>query len=195
MLTGFQFYKIHTSLQLHFNSKLNYLKYGASLKKLTIDSFNKRNDRLRFDSYASKLNNEHEAMQFCVANFVHNDEKWIYKEYGESESVYRNWKKYFSAFAYNFTGEFKTLQKIQADKSITFNKMLEQTPSGGQPPLLQLALHGMLSPEFIVTLDSKFSFITKWKDIYKDVDPFIEKKLSILTNYEPICILISKEQM
>jgi hypothetical protein len=167
------------------------MKYGV--RQANINAFNKRNDKLKFESYGNKFDTEHEAVQFCFANFVHNSDSFVYSDYMASETIYKEWKKYFKFFNDNFKDEFAELTKVMQTNSVDFKQMQSITKGWNHPPLLQMYLHGTLTAEFIVTLDSKFSFLESWLESYGGVDPFIEKKLTILTKYKPICILISKE--
>jgi len=192
MMSGLQFYKTYTSLSLHFQSNYDILKYGKA-KNLTPDSYSKRKDRLKFESYAQKIQDERAAFYFCTANFMHNGKNWFYEPYADASDIYKQWKKYFDAFDYNFKQEFANLKKVLNDYDTTFEKMLLQTTSGNNPPLLQLLLAGKLSPEFVCKMDAHFQFIDTWYDMYAYSDPYIQDKLFRLKKYTPLVNMLRKE--
>lgn len=148
--------------------------------------YERRRDKLRFESMAVKLNNAKKAFDFCVANFVHNNDKWIYEDYQTSESIYNEWKRYMDGFKYRFTEEYKKLEGVQKKHGKKFGDMIVKTESGNQPPLLQLLLFNEFTPEFVCKLDSHFHFIQGWYDMYKKEDPFLANRTFILTRYTPI---------
>jgi hypothetical protein len=193
MITGFQFFKTYQTVNWHLLSKIDVLKYSGTPKNLTLDSYRLRDDRMRFESYANKINTEREAFYFCVSNFVHNNDKWIYDCFDDSNLVYKGWRKYFDAFSYNFKAECLTLENIKTAKGLMHDKLFVQTKSGGQPPLLQMLLHGLVTPEFVCTMEYHFKFFKSWNDLYSGIDPMVENTLSKLTNYVPLVKIIRME--
>lgn len=191
MLSGFALYRTYQALNLHFTSKFDVLKYGQAPKTFTREVFEKRSDKIRFDSFARKIP-EDEAFKFCLANFVHNKDKWFYEDLTDQWDVYLSWKKYFDAFAYHFDLEQKIVDDVMRDKDVTMSQMLQETKSGNQPPLLQMLLHGKVTPEYVVTLDHTLKFVGEWNALYKGVDPFVEQKLFVLTKYSKLCYILSK---
>lgn len=183
---------MYHSLNLHFTSSFDVLKYGNKSKTVSVDSYNKRRDKPRFESYANRLHNERTAFRFCVANFVHNEESWFYGDYTEAESIYTEWKGYLESFEYKFKGEYKSILNIMREKEIKFDRMIEPTASGNNPPLMQLLLQGKITPEFVCTLNTQFAFLDGWYE-HVEEDPFVSKKVFTLQKYYPLCRLITKE--
>ena len=188
MISGFQFFKIYQSLHLHFTTKFDILKYGKP-KSLTKDHYNNRNDRLLFENLSSKFSSE-QAFDFCLSNFVHNEIDWIYKEFSDADDTYKQWKGYFDGIEYNYGKEVDKLKLLAFHNSmIYFNDIFVETKSGKKPPLLQIFLHGEISPECLCILDDRFNFLDVWVNSYSTDDPLLEKKMFLLTKYKKICIL------
>lgn len=190
MITGYKFFKIYQSLNLHFFSSFDILKYGSKSKSTTEDIFTNRNDASRFEYLGSKVINEKMAFNLCVANFVHNDKEWFYKEFSECKDFYEKWEGYNKSFSYRFKKEFTFLKETMSTKNKTFNCFIKKTEKGNNPPLLQLYLHKKITPEFLCTLDAKFKFINTWYDEFSNDDPYLEKQLQILTKYTPLYKII-----
>ena len=191
-MSGYQFFRTYQSLHWHFTSKFDVLKYGEESKTLSIDNFNKRKDKLKFETFASKIQGK-TGFYFCIANFVHNDEQWFYGDFKDADAIYRNWRKYFDAFTYNFKAEIKKLENIvDVHKLDGFKSLMLQTSSGNKPPLLQLLLHSEVTPECVCMYVTGFNFLESWSELYLD-DPLVQKKLFIIKKYQPLCKLISKE--
>jgi hypothetical protein len=193
MMSGYDFYRTYSSLNWHFTSKFDIVKYGLHSKRLSVDGYKKRNDHLKFETYAKKMQSERIGYYFCVANCVHNKSNWIYESYSDADDIYKQWKKYFDAFEYNFKQEMGVLKGVIDKNDTTIRKMLLPTDSWNNPPLLQLLFSGKLSPEFIVTMDSHFQFIDNWYDMYFNIDPYIESKLFTLRKYVPLVAILRKE--
>lgn len=193
MISGYQFYRIHHSLNLHFTSNFDVLKYGYQSKSVSLELFNNRKDKGRFDIFANKINSDTKAIHFCIANFVHNTDGWIYREYDDADAIYTQWNKYYDSFSYEFKTEYIFLTKMMHEKGIKFNDMLVPTTSGNYPPLLQLLLHNKVTPEFVCTLDSKFEFTDGWYEGSRN-DPYVEKEVFILKKYTPLCSVIKNNK-
>ncbi len=194
MLSSFQFYKIYQSLNLHFTSNsFDFFKYGFNSKSVNKISFDNRRDRMRFDVFSNKLMYKDTAFNFCVSNFVHNEENWIYNDYQDAESIYKQWLKYINSFTYSFKREFKYLESIKEENSVYFQNLLYPITTNSKPPLLQLTLHGRFTPEFICTLDNKFKFLNMWKDENQS-DPFVSKKIQNLIKYTKLLTMIRSKR-
>ena len=191
MLNGYQFFQIQHSLKLHFTSKFDILKYGSKSACVSPDIFHKRQDKSRFDNFAGKLHNSRIAMNFCIANFVHSNEGWLYESYSYAATIYTEWRGYFDAFKYKFKVEYDTLTGVIHEKNIKFKDTLVPTKRGNAPPLLQLMVHSEVTPEFICTLNSTFNFLDAWSG-YVANDPFLEQQVFILKKYSPLCNIIRK---
>lgn len=193
MINAYRFFAIYKALDMHFTSKYDILKYGGKSSNISLDRFTSRKDRLRFEKFARNINNEKDAYDFCVSNFIHCDDKWFYHDYASADKVYVSYKGYFEALKYNFAAEMKVLENYKKEYEINFKDMLVATKSGNQPPLLQLFLHAKFSAYFICILDSYYKFLNVWYEQARGVDPFVEKQLFVLTKFAPLCILKSKE--
>ncbi len=148
---------------------------------------------MRFEVFSNKLMYKDIAFNFCVANFVHNIDNWIYEDFQESDYVYKQWLQYINSFTYNIKQEINFVGQIKIEKKISFQEMLQTTKNGNKPPLLQLTLHGRISSEFICTLDNTFTFLESWEKEYEH-DPFVLKKIQNLIKYRKLLKIIRSKQ-
>jgi hypothetical protein len=193
MLSGYNFFRIHHSLNLHFTSNFDIIKYGNNNKSVSLDVYHKRRDKGRYDLYGNKFYSENDATDFCIANFIHNEEGWLYNDYKEADAIYTQWSAYFDAFKYKFKSEYFILTKIMNERKINFDTMLVRTTNGNNPPLMQLLIHGKLSPEFVITLNEQFKFINRWYDEIQN-DPYLEREIFKLKKYAPLCNVITQKK-
>ena len=114
MYGGFDVFKTYLAVKNHFTTDYDYNKYGGRVTA-KLESFTKRPDRYFFHKL-SKRYNERDILDFFVANFAVDGNKWIgnvlnnegaenytkYKKYKESYSIYIFLLLIFIYFLYKF---------------------------------------------------------------------------------------------
>ena len=191
MISGFATYQIYMATQLHLTGKYDLFKYGVNAKRWNIEAYQKRNDQHKFESLGHKVYKAKVAIEFCAANFVHGKQDWLYHEISDANDVYHGWRGYLESFAYRFKTEFNIMQQTMTERSMTFDDMVSKTASGNHAPLLQMLIKGYVTPEFILKLDEHKLFLDGWVTEY-DSDPFIKKRLHMITKYRPLFNLFRK---
>jgi len=183
MLSGFEFFKIHRSLHLHFTSKsYDVMKYNGRTNA-SFASFENRRDKLRFDSFANKLIGKNKAGQFCIANFVYGSTNFIYEPYDDGYEVYLHWKKVRESITRTFEKDVAYINRLVSSRA-AFD-LFAQTKSGNHPPILQVALGGHISVESLCIIDKEHTeFFDKWSTICNN-DPYVEKVLLKWKKYQP----------
>lgn len=183
MLSGWDFFKIHHALKLHFTSEsYDVMKYNGKMR-LNYESFQHRNDKLRYDSFAHKLIGKHKAGQFCIANIVHGSPNFIYEQYSDAYEVYLQWKKVRESMTREFEKDVAYLNKL-AESRASFD-LFAETKSGKLPPLLQVTLGGHINVETVVILNTAYKdFFDKWAVICNN-DPYVSKTLLKWKKYTP----------
>jgi hypothetical protein len=179
-MNGWEVWKVYQPLLLHFTTKYDVLKYGGKAKNITHDRYIERNDKTFFEHIATKINKS-EVGQFCIANFAHNEEQWLYTD--TKFDIFTKWKSIRSAITQNFTTDIKTLSEHKA-KLGTWGSYINKTSSGRNAPLLQMYLHRFILPETMIILDKIHPFLDVWEDEYP-FDPLAEAEIKKLTKYRP----------
>jgi len=183
MLSGFEFFKIYHSLHLHFTSK-NYdvLKYNGKTN-VSYDAFERRNDKMRFDSFAHKLIGKNKAGHFCIANLVYGNSQFIYKPFDDSYEVYLQWRKIRESMTRTFEKDVEYLNKLAGSRP-AFD-LFAKTKKGNLPPVLQVALGDHITPETLCILDKEHKeFFDNWSEICQN-DPYVDKVLLKWKKYQP----------
>jgi hypothetical protein len=183
MLSGYEFFKIYHSLHLHFTSaKYDVFKYNGKTNA-SYSAFERRRDKLRFDSFANKLIGKHKAGQFCIANFVYGSNHFIYEPYDDGYDVYLHWKKIRESVTHTFEKDIGYLNRIVENKPGI--NLFEKTKSGNHPPLLQVGLAQMVGVETLCIIDKEHrEFFDNWMLIC-DNDPMVTEKLLMWKKYQP----------
>jgi hypothetical protein len=183
-MTPYEAYREYLALKSHFSNKsYDYFKYNGKVKNATIDSYEKRRDKLFF----MKLAKHRDPINFLVANFVENDKMWIgniaYNE--EAEKKYFNWLKKNQSLTYVFTNDISNL-----DENFDSNFLVEQN---NHPKILKLYLSGEISIETLVILTDLVRCISYWNKNMSD-DPIWNDVLLKIQKYKPF-IKYDKEKM
>ena len=183
-MTPYEAYREYLALKSHFSNKTyDYFKYNGKLKSATIDSYEKRRDKLFF----MKLAKHKDPINFLVANFVENDRTWIgniaYNE--EAEKRYYNWLKKNQSLTYIFTSDLSKL-----DDNFDSNFLVEDN---SHPNVLKLYLSNEISIETLVILTDLVRCISYWNKSMSD-DPIWNDVLLKIKKYKPF-IKYDKEKM
>ncbi len=184
MITTYTFFRVYRSIQLHFTSSFDVLKYGTNSKTVSIDRFNNCRNQSRYMGFAHHLETEQQAYDFCVANFFYRDKNWIYDSWPQAKSVYIKAESYFNSFKYKVGEEVNRLATVKNDDNMSIDDLINRTDSGRPAPLLQLYLADKFSAEFICTLNDMYKFLEKWSIEYTD-DPYLKGRIDKLLKYSP----------
>lgn len=184
-MTGWEFFKIHHALELHFHTrKYDVFKYNGKIK-VDPDNFGVRTDRTRFDYWAKYFSNKGQAGKFCIANNVYGSEDWIYKPYSEAEEAYTKWLKIKESLSNTLRTDLSKIIDIKRKHNISTSALFDKTPNGKYPPLLQIFNTGSCTVETMVIIN-KFvePFIDKWNSICY-IDPYVDDRMMLVKKYEP----------
>lgn len=189
MLTGWDFFRISNSLKLHFTTeKYDCVKYGGKTTT-TYDSFQRRRDKLRYDSFAHKLIGDKKAGHLCIANFVYGSKNFLYEPYDDAYDVYLKWLKIKESITRVFEKDVGYLNRLVESKDNL--NLFESTKSGNYPPLLQVLMGGHITVETACILNKEHKdFFDKFMLLCQN-DPMVSemmlkwKKYQTFVSYDP----------
>ena len=76
MYGGFEVFKLYLAIKLHFTTDTyNYEEYEGKVN-CKLETFTKRNDRYFFHKLSKQYDRDN-IVDFFVANFIHNNKKWV----------------------------------------------------------------------------------------------------------------------
>jgi len=168
MYGGFDVFKTYLAIKNHFTSDYDYVKYGGRVTA-KLESFTKRPDRYFFHKL-SKRYNERDILDFFVANFAVNSNKWVGNIINnEGAENYTKFRKYKDNFDYHFRNDCVSIRNDLANRGILFNDGF--LVHGGQHPrILRLHIQRKIHIQTTVILDSVLSFSKVWnKEISENV--------------------------
>ena len=198
MYGGFEVFKAYLAIKLHFTTDTyNYDEYGGKVN-CKLETFTKRNDRYFFHKL-SKQYDQKNIVDFFVANFTHNNKKWVGNLLqNDGRDIYLDFKKRKESFSYHFRSDLVAISNDFNNRGLSFDDGF--LCSGGQHPrLLRLLIQKRASFQTIIVLDHFLSFSKNWdKEITeKVVWPKISStiaKLKPFVNFNITeCKLIMKE--
>lgn len=178
-VTPHETYKQYLALKHHFTSDTyDYFKYCGKIKA-SVESFNKRKDRLFFERLSRQKKDE-EIIDFFVSNFVSSTDPtslWIGDIIKNGNEIYTEWKKKRQSLTYVFENDLRnTFQEGH------FLEYLE-IKNNKHPKILKAYLSGNLSLETMVLLDQMLNYRNKFDD--KLIDPVWELISKKIKNYSP----------
>jgi T4 gene Gp59 loader of gp41 DNA helicase C-term/T4 gene Gp59 loader of gp41 DNA helicase len=173
-MTGFEAYQLYISIKLHFTQpNYDYFEFNGKTKKITVSSFEARNDRSFFFKIGNKYSRE-KLIDLYVSNFVDNPDFWIGDFFDEnSEEVYTQWQKKIEGLTYHFTEECRGLLEWCSDNNVKFNDLF-RVKGTDHPIIVKMALQKVISLESFIILDS---FLKFGERVDKRLDDVIWKEL------------------
>jgi hypothetical protein len=191
-MIGYDFYKIYQPLNLHFTGNYDIFKYGGKVRTVTYDAFMDRRDRGLFDSWAGRFHSKDKAGKFCIANFVYNVKTWLYEGKEQADEAALKWQRIRDAQTKVLDDDLKSMAGyVEAGTVPDWNSFFKFTSKGNIPPLLQLELHGRISKESCIGLDSLVPIFSTWLPKLR-ADPLAEAEVILLTKYRPF-VTIDKQ--
>lgn len=172
-MSAFEVYKDYLALKNHFSNKnYDYFKYKGKVRT-SIDSFNKRKDKIFFE----KLAKNKEFHEFLVSNLSEDPKLWI-RDLAYSDDAlkrYLNWKKRQQSLSYTFKND---LSRLNSD----FDSNL--LCKNGHPTLLKLYLGGEISLETLCIV-LKMTKSMKYWNKSMEYDPVWEDIRNKVIKYTP----------
>lgn len=158
-MTPFECYCLYRSLKLHYTSN-SYccIKYNWKVKQ-SLDSFNKRKDKIFFE----KLSKHSNVKEYLIANFINNPKIWVddLAYNSECERCYEQWLKSKQSLSYTFKQELHNL-----DSDFNKNFLIEDKQ---HPLLLKLYFQNEISFHTLCILVDMTKCFEKWdKEMNKD---------------------------
>ena len=168
MYGGFDVFKTYLAVKNHFTSDYDYGKYGGRVTA-KLESFTKRPDRYFFHKL-SKRYNERDILDFFVANFAVDSNKWVGNIINnEGAENYTKFRKYKDNFDYHFRNDCVSIRNDLANRDILFDDGFF-VHNGQHPRVLRLHIQKRIHIQTTVILDSVLSFSKVWnKEINEKV--------------------------
>ena len=165
MYGGFDVFKTYLAVKNHFTTDYDYNKYGGRVTA-KLESFTKRPDRYFFHKL-SKRYNERDILDYFVANFAVDGNKWVGNLINnEGAENYTRYRKYKDAFEYHFRNDCVSISNDFARRGISFNDGF-LVHNGQHPRILRLHIQRKIHIQTTVILDSILSFSKVWS---KEID-------------------------
>lgn len=154
-MNSFEAYCLYNALKAHFTTSYDYIKYGGKMN-LSYDKFKNRNDKYFYE----KLSKIPDTKNYLIASFLYLDKIYIKDILEKGSEPYLKWKKYNSAFGYNFKQELKYLDpSFPKNFEIIDNQL---------PLLLNLLLSNKISYETAIIILQLIKQENVWKEKLRD---------------------------
>ena len=180
-ISGFTVFKFYRVAKLHFTTdRYNMIDSQGRANGVTVDAFNRDRKKNFFEYFCTKFDTEDELMQFLIACFVYQREKFIFDK---NFAAYHEWIKRKE----NITEVFKEdIQKI-SKKYQEMNGSMD--PDTKNPILLELFFDKEITIETLRIIEDIHPYLHQWekdeviKEGCKNIIRII-KKLEKLVKYD-----------
>ena len=198
MYGGFEVFKLYLAIKLHFTTDTyNYEEYEGKVN-CKLETFTKRNDRYFFHKLSKQYDRDN-IVDFFVANFIHNNKKWVGNLLqNDGRDIYLDFKKRKESFGYHFRSDLVAVRNDFDNRGLSFDDGF-LCSRGQHPRLLRLLIQKRASFQTIVALNYFLSFTKNWdKEITENVVwPKISSTIAKLKPFVKFntteCKLIMKE--
>jgi predicted HicB family RNase H-like nuclease len=156
-MTAFEAYEIYVAVKTHFTKKqYDFFRFKGKTK-VTISSFESREDRSFFYKICNKYSKA-KLIDLFVANFVDNPDLWIGDFLDETaEDIYSQWQKKIESLSYFFSEECHEMLSWMLSKEYKFNDIFRINNSD-HPIIVKMALQKVISLETFIIFDSILNF-------------------------------------
>jgi len=191
-VTPFQAYKKYVALKLHFSSgSYDYFKFNGEVK-VSVDSFEKRNDKAFFYRLAKKYKPE-ELEQYLVANFLDDPDNWIGDLITtEGEDVLKAWQKKIQSLTYNFKQDITHIKEFSDVWLDSFDYAFV-SHKGSHPYVLDVTLQKEISIETFIIMNKILKFFPRFDRTIKEKLIWNEFK-SLCLKYEPFLKIVDENK-
>lgn len=157
IITPLQAWHVCTSIKLHFEDKIDAVKYNFKMPSLTPKAFEARKDRYFFEKLARQRPRLNECVWYVTANVLA-DNTWVGEMKSEPYNELVGWHQ--SAW-YRFESEMKQI----SERFENFDDMLERRVTLREgtcpPPILTAFSNGDVSIHSIAVLHSLTGFLDR----------------------------------
>lgn len=148
-MDGFKAYRYYLAVKLHFTDPNFNVFETRGRVKASLQSFNKRNDRLLFEKLARQYPQDREYILYIAANFMYGNTHVVYNE-TEGQKNYNRFIRNRQSMTRLFANDLDTI--VSSGAYYNF--------SGPQiPEVLQLYISGKISIETMVILNDLDNYL------------------------------------
>ena len=168
MYGGFDVYKIYLAVKNHFTTDYDYAKYGGKIN-VKLETFTRRHDRYFFHKLSKRYDSDR-VLDYFVANFAHDDRKWIGNLINnEGTENYTRYRKFKESFGYHFRNDCMAIVYDFSKRGISFDDGF-RVVGGQHPRVLRLLIQRKIHIQTAIIIDSILSFSKVWdKEIAEKV--------------------------
>jgi len=181
-MKGFEAYKIYLAIKNHFTTNYDYFKYGGKTS-VKLETFTRRKDRFFFYKLSTKYN-LNELVEYFVANFIDDTNKWV----GDivrtnGDQIYEQYKLRRESITYSFRSDLVHIDNALNGNSISFDDYFSVV-NGQHNGVIKQLIGKKISIESFIILDDILGLVKRYdKEISeKIIWPGISKKIK---KYKP----------
>lgn len=171
-MNGYQIWKIHRAVKMHFTSKYDLFLYNGRFRRDGKETYDKINQRFVYEFLSTKFERSYDAVEFFLSNIIYTSSDQAFSI--NSWDNYKQWIREKESLTKFITDD---LEKLNLDTDLMDDVL---------PPLLKYIVGGKIMPQTAVAIDANIPFLADWKHkVYFGFDDTVLKltKLSKFCKY------------
>ncbi len=183
-MEGFDVFKRYSALRAHFNSPSYDLIKSKGKTRVTVASYNKRNDIYYFEKFGKKYEDS-EITPMFISIFLQNPKIWVGDLNNHNHrAVYEEWRSRLSNLKERIKIDLNNLNRYL---EVTNKELCDIINTQQIPTVYRLYLTDRIMPETLILLEAYFE-ISKDRDIE---DPVWQKEYNHLMKYKRLIQRVS----
>lgn len=117
-------WSLYLATRLHYLHSYDAVKYKGKLK--TQHQNIKRPDKVLTRGVLTELANKREVIEFCVANFLNENDNFIYENQDDAMTFYTRWKSYWGSSDYAISRDVSMIETRMMMHGLFYEEYLQQ---------------------------------------------------------------------
>lgn len=153
-MNGFQVFQVYSAVRAHFTSNYDYHKMNGKTR-VTVSSYNKRNDKYYFEKFGRKYKDQH-ILPLFVSIFLQNPRIWVGDLNNTNHySVFSNWKSRLKDLGHRLKEDIDNIKRYLERESLTLEGLISTKQL---PELYKLYLTEKILPETVLLFEDYYKF-------------------------------------
>lgn len=174
-------WNLYLATRLHFLHGYDAVKYKGKLKAQQKAA--KRPDKVLARGVLTELESKREVVEFCVANFMYENDAFIYENQDDATAFFNRWKKYWASSDYMISRDVSVIETQMITNDWSYEEYMSNRA-------LHDVMTNAISRETLCVLEHRIPksmiFLNgfgseKTADRIQKTLPFIEARLSKIT--------------
>ena len=115
-------WKLYLATRLHFLKGFDAIKYRGKLNH--IEKTLSRPDKVLVRGALTTLDTKRDVVEFCVANFLYENDDFLYSSQDDAMQFFNDWNKYWDSFDYMIKADISSIELSMHKQKFSFEEYM-----------------------------------------------------------------------